>query len=110
MDEELQDCIDSCQACRDVCARTLEYADEQGAGYIDEAHIVLLEDCVKICDTSVDFMERGSANHQKTCGVCAEICAQCAEACEAISDDEQMQECARACRECAASCQEMSEL
>lgn len=109
MNEQMQDCITKCQACRDVCTQTLEYAAAQGADFIDDAHRSLLEDCAKICDTSAEFMERESENHSKACAVCAEICEKCAETCEAMVDDEQMQECARMCRECAESCRDMSE-
>lgn len=110
MDDELQNCIDVCTACKAVCASTIEYVQEQGAEFVEDEHMVLLEDCSKMSETAVDFMERGSNNHQKICGVCAEICEQCADACEQMVDDEQMQECARMCRECAESCQEMAEV
>lgn len=105
---DMQECIDNCKKCRQVCLETLEYCREKGGEHADENHLKLLEDCAKICETSTDFMERESENHQKTCAVCADICEQCAEACEAFEDDEQMQKCAEACRECAESCREMS--
>lgn len=109
MNQQLEDCIDKCQTCRDVCLETLEYAQDQGPDFLEDAHKNLLEDCAKICDTSIDFMERESDFHSKTCGLCAEICEKCAEACETMTDDPQFQACARACRECAESCRQMSE-
>lgn len=109
MDQAMQDCINSCESCSDICKQTLQYCLETGGAHAEEEHIKLLEDCIRICDTSADFMKRESTNHGLTCGVCSDICAQCAEACEAFEDDEKMQECARACRECSESCLSMAQ-
>jgi hypothetical protein len=64
-------------------------------------------DCVEICQTSANFMMRGSEQHHLTCRACSEICSLCAEDCASM-DDDVMKKCAEVCRKCAKSCGEMS--
>jgi hypothetical protein len=69
----------------------------------------MLLDCAEICQTSANFMLRGSDLHQRTCAICAEVCRACAEDCERMADgDKMMLECARQCRSCAESCERMA--
>lgn len=108
MDQQMQECIDTCQSCRQVCLETLHYSEQQGGEYAREEHLRLLQDCAKICETSADFMRRDSEFHARTCTICAEICQRCAASCDTFTGDEQMQKCAQACRDCAASCRQTS--
>ena len=62
----------------------------------------------RICQTSMDFMLRGSVVHKAICGACAETCERCAESCESIGDDAQLKACAKTCRACAQSCRNMA--
>jgi hypothetical protein len=66
-----------------------------------------LLDCAEICQTSANFMSRGSKRHVDTCGVCADACHECAESCRAIGGSE-MDRCADACERCASSCEQMA--
>lgn len=109
MGDTMQECIDNCTNCAQVCREALEYCREKGGDHADPKHLNLLEDCIKICELSANFMERESDNHTDVCGVCSRICEKCAEACEAMADgDEMMQKCADACRKCAESCRAMA--
>ena len=76
--------------------------------HAEPAHIRLLSDCAEICQTSANFMLRGSELHSRTCGVCAEVCERCATECDRMGDDAQMKVCADMCRRCAESCRQMS--
>ncbi|MEP7187725.1 MAG: four-helix bundle copper-binding protein [Roseiflexaceae bacterium] len=106
---DMQQCIQECLNCHSVCLATVPHCLEMGGAHASAAHIGLLLDCVEICQTSANFMLRGSALHARTCGVCAEVCKQCAQDCERIGgDDTYMQACAAACRRCAESCQKMA--
>lgn len=109
MEDTMQECIGNCRECAEVCRRALAYCQEKGGEYSEEAHLKLLEDCSAICTTSAEFMERNSNNHDRVCGLCADICDLCADSCEAF-DDPVLQECARVCRRCAESCHTMSEV
>jgi hypothetical protein len=81
-----------------------------GGRHAEAAHVRLLLDCAQICQTSADFMLRGSSYHARTCETCAEVCLACAENCERIGpDDDMMKKCAEVCRRCAASCRQMAQ-
>lgn len=105
---QMQECIDNCTTCHRVCVETASYCLEQGGRHAEASHVRLLLDCAEICQTSANFMLRGSELHAYTCGACAEICARCADACERMGDDEQMRRCAEVCRRCADSCRGMA--
>lgn len=105
--EEMQRCIDECKNCHDVCLETIAHCLEMGGEHAEPAHIRLLADCAEICQTSANFMIRGSDVHGFTCAACAEICDRCARECERF-DDDFMKQCAEACRRCAESCREMA--
>ncbi|MBK8020018.1 MAG: four-helix bundle copper-binding protein [Chloroflexi bacterium] len=109
MSDEMLRCIDNCMECHRVCVETTAHCLQMGDKHAEQSHIRLLLDCAQICQTSADFMIRGSDLHGMTCGVCAEVCQRCAQDCERLDpDDSQMQACAAACRRCAASCAEMA--
>lgn len=107
MGTTMQECIQNCLDCHSICVQTVQYCLQQGGTHVAPQHIRLLLDCAEICQTSANFMLRESDLHQRTCGVCAEVCARCAEDCRQMSNDPQMQACADACRRCAESCQRM---
>lgn len=104
----LQDCIDTCVDCHRVCLETATHCMAKGGSHATEPHLRLLADCAQICQTSADFMIRGSDLHILTCRVCAEVCERCAQDCFGYGDDPQMKRCAEICRECAASCRMMT--
>jgi hypothetical protein len=106
--DSLEVCLDSCQHCHNVCLQTIHHCLRRGDEHAEQPHIRLLADCVEICQTSANFMLRGSELHHITCGACAEVCERCAAECERFGDDEQMSSCAEACRACAQHCREMS--
>ena len=108
MSAEMQRCIEACTRCHGVCLETITHCLEMGGKHAEPAHIRLLLDCADICQTSADYMLRGSDLHGRTCAVCAEVCERCAQSCERMGDDAQMQACAEVCRSCAESCREMA--
>lgn len=106
--QEMQRCIEQCQSCHDVCLQTVQHCLEKGGRHAEAAHIRLLLDCVEICQTSANFMIRGSDLHTETCRACSEVCERCAADCERLGDDAKMRECAEICRRCAESCAAMA--
>lgn len=106
--EEMRRCIEECGTCHDVCLATVTHCLQMGGEHAEASHMRLLLDCAQICDTSADFMLRGSELHGETCRACAVVCERCAEACERFNDDEIMAACAEACRRCAESCRQMA--
>jgi hypothetical protein len=106
---EMQQCIDECTRCQHICLATVSHCLELGGKHADPAHIGLLLDCAEICQTSANFMLRGSERHQLTCGICADICRACADDCERrAGGDKLMQDCAQQCRRCGESCERMA--
>lgn len=108
MDPRMRACIDACKDCHEACVETMQHCLAQGGEHAEASHIRLLADCAEICQTSADFMLRGSPLHVETCRACAEVCERCAEDCARFEDDEMMQRCAAACRACAESCRAMA--
>lgn len=106
--DKMQQCIQECQTCSQVCLEEVPHCLEKGGKHAQAQHIVLLLDCAESCRTSADFMMRGSAFHQKTCEICAEVCEACAKSCDSMMDDPEMKRCAEECRRCAQSCREMA--
>ncbi len=108
MSQEMQACIATCQECHSTCLQTVTYCLQQGGRHAEAAHIRVLLDCAELCQTSANFMLRGSELHGRICGVCAEVCERCAQDCDQFGDDPQMRACAEACRRCAGSCRHMA--
>lgn len=107
-DAEMKRCILECQTCETVCLDTLNHCLNLGGEHASPEHVTALLDCAMACATSADFMARGSAQHTKTCALCAEMCERCAKSCEQIGDDATMKACADTCRRCAESCRKMA--
>lgn len=108
MTSAMTECIDNCLECAKTCLETARHCLEKGGEHAAAAHITALLDCAEICETSANFMSRGSDTHPKVCEACAEACDRCAEACEKFPDDDVMRRCAEICRRCAASCRDMA--
>ena len=106
---EMQQCIDECLGCHSICLQTIQHCLELGGRHAEREHITVLLDCAEICQTSANYMLRGSQLHGRTCAVCAQVCRACEVDCRRIAgDDELMQQCADACRRCAESCERMA--
>jgi len=107
--DEMHECIENCSDCHDVCTETLVHCLGMGGEHAAVEHIRTLLDCAQACDTSRDFMLRGSELHHQYCGACAEACERCADSCEQIAaDDPVMRNCVETCRRCAESCRAMA--
>ena len=109
--QDLLACIELCQDCHKACQETLMYCLQQGGRHAQANHVRLMLDCSEICQTAMNFMQRGSDLHVHACAACAEVCRRCAEDCQRMSDadnDNRMAACAEMCRRCAESCQRMA--
>jgi hypothetical protein len=106
---EMQACIANCLDCHAICTSTVQHCLTKGGMHVRPDHIRLLLDCAEICQTSANFMLRGSTLHALTCRACAEACAECARGCVQMADDQLMQRCAEMCRKCEDSCSRMAQ-
>lgn len=108
LSKELEQCISDCWNCHRMCQLTTFYCLDLGDEHAETDHIRLLQDCAAICQTSADFMLRGSDMHGPICNVCADVCERCALDCERFNNDVQMETCADVCRRCEESCRQMA--
>ena len=106
--DEMHACIEACLQCHVVCTMTAQYCLVKGGEHAAIGQVGVLLDCAQICQTSADFMIRGSPYHTLTCAACAEVCRACAEACRAAEGEEELAHCAEACEACAESCERMA--
>ncbi|HEY0972346.1 MAG TPA: four-helix bundle copper-binding protein [Gemmatimonadales bacterium] len=106
--DRMDECIEACLQGHVVCTMTAQYALTQGGEHATVDRVGLLLDCAEICQTSANFMVRGSPYHTLTCGACAEVCRACADMCREMEDDEHMRSCAEICERCAELCEEMA--
>ena len=106
--DEMDECIEACLQCHVVCTMTAQYCLAQGGERATIDLVGVLLDCAQICQTSADFMVRGSPYHTLTCAACAEICRACAEACRGAGGEEEMAHCAEMCETCATACERMA--
>lgn len=104
----MQECRDDCAECHTICTETVEHCLSLGGEHTAAAHIRTLLDCVEICQTSADFLTRGSDHHPVVCVACAELCRACEVECRSMGDDETMRRCAVICARCAESCDQMA--
>jgi len=103
-----QDCIAHCWECRTECQKVFfSHCLEEGGKHVEKDHVLILMDCIAICQTAADSMVRGSPVHAAICAAAASICEACAESCDAI-DTETMRRLGAICRACAKSCHEMA--
>jgi hypothetical protein len=106
--EQMKQCIDNCQKCHATCLQmAATHCLERGGKHVEAEHFRLMMDCAEICQTSANFVLRGSTHHAHVCAECADICEDCARSCEAVGD---MDECVAACRACAVSCRALASL
>ena len=107
--DEMRKCIENCVACHSGCVETTRHCLTRGGAHATPEHIMWLMDCAEICETSADFLLRGSERHPETCRICADICKRCADNCRRLADgDDVMLRCADLCTACAASCTAMA--
>ena len=108
-DDEMHECVRLCQDCHALCIQTFTHCLTLGGRHAALDHIRLLLDCADMCETTAQYLLRGSSLHQRVCGLCAEVCRQCADNCLQLGgDDPMLKQCAEMCRRCAASCEHMA--
>lgn len=107
-DAAMSACIEECQNCHTSCLSAVGHCLTLGGQHAEPSHIALLLDCSEICETSANFMIRGSSRHARICAACADVCRACEEDCRRFGDDDMMRQCADACRRCAESCETMA--
>ena len=106
--DEMQECIEACLNCHAACTMAAQHCLAEGGELADIDTIGVLLDCAEICQTSANFLLRGSPYHVVTCAACAEICRVCEETCRAITGDDQLADCAETCASCAEQCERMA--
>jgi hypothetical protein len=107
LEKLVDDCIRVCTECHRVAIETLNHCLRLGGAHADPNHIRSMLDTIERCQTTADFIIRGSEFHARECALCAEVCALCADSCAETGGDPQMKACEDACRRCAETCRAM---
>jgi hypothetical protein len=68
LSEEMLHCIEVCSDCHKACLQTVPYCLQTG-GHAEPNHIRLMMDCAEICQTSANFMLRGSDTRAYLCSL-----------------------------------------
>ena len=106
--DAMQECIEACLNTHAACTMAVQHCLGEGGERADIDLVGVLLDCAELCQTSANFMLRGSPYHGLVCAACAELCRACEEACRSISGDEQLAECAEMCATSADRCEAMA--
>jgi hypothetical protein len=107
--DEMEKCIRICQDCHALCTKMIEHCLTLGGKHAAPDHIRLMIDCAQLCETTAQYLIRGSSLHGRMCGLCAEACRQCGDNCQQLAGNDQMvKQCVELCRSCAGSCERMA--
>ena len=102
----IEQCITECLACHLTCLRTAAQPGlELGGKHTEARHFRLMLDCSHICQTTADFLLRGSEMCEIVCAACALVCEACACSCEQTGD---LEECVWSASRCARSCRRLA--
>jgi len=99
-----RECIQICRECQSVCMELASYSLKLQGYYSELGHIRVLYDCAKMCDTTVEFLLRGSEMRSNVAALCAEAARRCARDCARFDYDQRMLACAAVCERCAELC------
>lgn len=105
-ERQIEQCIEACLNCHTTCLKTaMQPCLELGGKHTKAEHFRLMLDCAQICQTTADFLLRGSALSELLCGACAVVCEACAHSCEVTGD---MNKCMQVARRCAEACRRLT--
>ncbi len=65
---------------------TIQQCLRMGGKHAEPGHIRMIMDCAEICQTSANFMLRGSDFQGYTCSVCSEACRICSQSCSEMAE------------------------
>ena len=99
----------NCKACAETCQKALDYCATKGGKYAEASVTNALEDCITACQSTEDFLNRGSAYlESKACTLTIDAANNCAKSCDKFNTDNQMLACANECRKCVGNCSKIS--
>lgn len=101
-------CVLALNECRAACLDMVGHSIRMQGYYAELGHVRLLEDCARLCESTVDFLLRGSELAPEMLALCGEVCRRSARDCERFDYDQQLLDCAAACNRCAESCDSRS--
>ncbi|MDR3612618.1 MAG: hypothetical protein P4L53_03575 [Candidatus Obscuribacterales bacterium] len=99
-----------CKKCVSSCETAIKYGDDKGAKYKETNHMRALKDCVKACQLSEDYLNRGSELNKDAAKLSIQACNKAAISCESLGNDLQMKATADDCRRCAEALKKVSAL
>ena len=104
--QQYESCIEACFRCASACSYSATAGMHQENPKPMVRYIALAMDCADLCMLAATLMARGSAQVERICKLCIEICAACSAECTKGRTD-YCQASAAACRHCADECRRM---
>jgi hypothetical protein len=99
-----------CKRCITACESAIKYGDDKGTKFKETNHMRALRDCVKACQLSEDYLNRGSELNKDAAKLSIQACNKAAISCESLGNDLQMKATADDCRRCAEALKKVSAL
>ena len=103
-----QSCVLALNECRAACLDMVGNSIRMQGYYAELGHVRLLEDCARLCESTVDFLLRGSELAPEMLALCADVCRRSGRDCERFDYDQRLLDCAAACRRSAEACDSRS--
>lgn len=108
LQQNYTDTVLALRHCHDTCLEAFTYCARIGGKHMAREHVILMESCIELCQTTANFLLRYAPLTEELCSLCASICKQCATSCNALNDM-QMNRCAIACQKAAHACRNESQ-
>ena len=103
---EIQQCIQDCMNCYNVCLQTARACQQAGGEHARQEHIWMLHDCADICQAAAHFLEHSNPLYGYVTSAAAQVTNHCGEQCALMGDDD----CANACKTASWSLQQVSKM
>ena len=75
LSDAMRACVEACLKCHGTClSMALNHCLPMGGKHTEPSHFKLMMACAEMCQASANVMLVGTDLHQRSCGLCADIC------------------------------------
>ena len=80
--DQMSLCAKHCSDCQTACEKASAYCKTKGGPAASADREQKFADCIELCKTSHNLLQRESKYHPDICKLCAKACKECDRACE----------------------------